>query len=134
MQSLFKMIGSNARKSVFAKSIFRNKLQLFGFALFLLLVSSCDKEKEEEVPGKNCLAEIETVREIKNKPAIVTNAGSQYYLVEEGTIDTKLKPCYLSQEFLVDNLLVTISGEVKKTNQEGICCTDNFKVTQIFKR
>jgi len=48
---------------------------------------------------------------------VVTLVGSQFYIVEESTIDNRLNPGNLVQKFRVDNLLVTISGEVKATPQ-----------------
>ncbi len=58
-----------------------------------------------------------------------------HYVVEENAIDNKLIPCNLTKEFQVDNLLVTISGDVKETVQSASspCCSENFVITKIVR-
>ncbi|MEO8764426.1 MAG: hypothetical protein ABI416_09065 [Ginsengibacter sp.] len=51
--------------------------------------------------------------------------------MEKGTIDTRLQICALATEFQVDTLEAVISGDVKTTTHQSICCTDNFIVTKI---
>lgn len=55
------------------------------------------------------------------------------YLVEEGTIDTRLIPCNFPMEFYQNDLQVNISGEVKSTQQIGSapCCAENFVIKEI---
>jgi len=111
-----------------------SKLNLFTLCTLMAfgyLFSSC---KKEEVESTICFAGASTIRQIQNKPAKITAIGSQFYIVEESTIDSRLNPCNLELEFQVDKLLVTISGEVKALSQEEICCTDDFVITQITKR
>jgi hypothetical protein len=85
--------------------------------------------------NNNCFPDSATVREIKNKPAAIRLTGDQYYIIEQGTIDTKLKPCNLTEDFKVNNLQVTVSGDVKETSRVGQspCCIDNFVITEITK-
>ena len=111
-----------------------SKLNIFALCTFMAfgsLISSC---KKEEVEFTECFADALTVRQIQNQPAKIILVGSKFYIVEESTIDTRLGPCNLEQEFQVANLLVTISGDVKATLQEGICCTNNFVITKISEK
>ena len=101
------------------------------FFIFILTVSSC--KKGEKVDG--CLPEATTVRQITNKKAVVKLNGTIYgsYLIEEGSIDTKLIPCNLPMEFYQNDLQVIISGDVKQTPQDnfGPCCTQYFVISKI---
>ncbi len=84
-------------------------------------------------PNTDCFPNTSTVRQITNAQATIKASGGKFYIVEQGTVDTKLNPCTLSQEFQIDNLQVTISGDVKMTSY-GLgepCCIDNFIVTKI---
>lgn len=91
---------------------------------------SCKKNNSSTV---DCFPNDITTRQITNKQATIKLTNGQFYIVEQGTIDTKLNPCNLTQEFRVDNLQVTISGDVKATVQGGPapCCTDNFVIVKI---
>ncbi len=55
------------------------------------------------------------------------------YIIEQGTIDTKLIPCNLPIEFVQDNLQVIISGDVKLRPREANepCCTEDIVITKI---
>jgi len=112
----------------------RSKLNLFTLCTLMAFGSLFSSCKKEEVESTKCFAGATTIRQIQNKPAKITAIGSQFYIVEESTIDSRLNPCNLEKEFQVDKLLVTISGEVKATAQEEICCTDDFIITQISNR
>jgi hypothetical protein len=92
--------------------------------------SSCTKESNANA---DCFPEAPTVRQITNKQARVILAGGQFYIVEQATIDTRLHPCNLADSFRVNNLQVTISGDVKSTVQggPGPCCMENFVITSI---
>jgi len=81
----------------------------------------------------DCFAGDATVRTIESKPATIKLLGNVFYIIEQGTIDTRLKPCSLAGDFKVDNLNVTISGEVKATlaTDFGPCCIENFVITKI---
>ncbi len=61
------------------------------------------------------------------------SAVEPVYLVEEGTIDTRLIPCNLSPDFYKDGLVVRISGLVKTTvrNTMAPCCAENFVIVKI---
>ncbi len=106
----------------------RRILNLIGFVALTATVISCKKNNE------TCFQNDETVRQITNKAAIIKNTGGQFYIVEEGTIDTQLNPCNLTPDFKIDNRQVMVSGDVKKTIYENSapCCTENFVITNIY--
>ena len=60
-------------------------------ALLLLLVS-CKKEKNNSITG--CSPDAITIRQITNKQAVIEVTGmiNGIYIIEQGTIDTKLIP------------------------------------------
>ena len=91
---------------------------------------SCKKNADIKT---TCLPDSKTVREITDKAAVVKAVNNQFYLIEQGTVDSKLRPCTLSQQFQHDNLNVTISGEVKATLQcaDCPCCIEDFVITKI---
>ena len=96
-----------------------------------MFLYSCKKDNNKI---DDCFPNSTTSRQILNKPATIKQQpGGLFYIVEQGTIDTKLNPCNLTPEFQVDNLLVIISGDVKATVQggPGPCCTENFVITKI---
>lgn len=94
--------------------------------------TACKKDKQ---PGDDCFIGESTARTINNAPAAVIESGGKFYIIEQNTIDTRLNPCILDTEFQIHNLLVTVSGEVKVTLQDGRwpCCTENFVITKISK-
>jgi hypothetical protein len=100
------------------------------FALLLSIFAGC--KKNDNNPA-NCFSNAATVRQIINRPAAIHFSGGQYYVIEQNTIDTRLRPCYLSPEFMVDGLQVIVSGDVKETaiNSSEPCCTDDFIITKI---
>ena len=102
------------------------------FVFFVFVFQSCEKEEKKI---DDCSFNSATTRQIVNKPAVIKFSGGQYYLIEQGTIDTKLKPCSLAQEFKIDNLIVVISGDVKSTVRDVLapCCIDNFVISSISK-
>jgi hypothetical protein len=95
-----------------------------------LVIIACNKESS---PAPGCATDAPTERTLANKAATVKEIGGKFYIVEQNTVDTKLLPCNLDASFAVDNLQVTVSGEVKKTNQTtgGPCCTNNFIISSI---
>ena len=104
--------------------------------LVLLLIMhhliSCKKE-DKATP---CFPDTPTTRVIDKKKAVVkltATAVEPVYLVEQGTIDTRLIPCDFPMEFYQHDLQVTVSGEVKATQQTGAvpCCAENFVITSI---
>jgi hypothetical protein len=106
------------------------RLALITTTIFLTLASSCRKDSKT-LP--ECFPDTPTNRQVTNQQATVISSGGQFYIIEQGTIDTKLKPCNLQQEFQVNNLQVTISGNVKQTIQGTgePCCIENFVITKI---
>lgn len=100
------------------------------FLLFTMLFFSC---KKNDTLKTDCFPNDITTRTIVDKQAIIKSVSGKYYIVEQGVIDTKLIPCNLTQEFQVDNLQVTISGDVKATLQvgPGPCCSENFVISKI---
>lgn len=96
--------------------------------MLLVLSSMACVNNAAIIPG--CPDE-KTVRQVKDKSAIIQKTGTQFYIVEQNTIATKLKPCNLPTEFRVDHLAVIVSGDVKSTIQNAIepCRTNNFMIT-----
>ena len=116
------------------KTLMPHNLTFIAFVLVTTIISSCKKDNSTNT-NTNCFPNATTVRQITNAQATVKVAGEKFYIVEQGNIDTKLNPCTLAQEFQVDNLQVTISGDVKLTplSETEPCCTNNFVITQISK-
>jgi len=96
----------------------------------MTVIFSCKKDNNSNA---GCFPNTPTVRQIMNGQATIKEISSKFYIVEEGSIDTKLNPCSLPTEYKVDNLQVTISGDVKSKLQGGSepCCTENFVITKI---
>jgi len=105
---------------------------IFIVLLVSTIVFSCKKDNNSNT---DCFPNSSTVRKITNGQATIKEVGSKFYIVEQGSIDTKLNPCSLPTEYRINNLQVTISGDVKSTVQGGPepCCTDNFVITKISK-
>ncbi len=108
-----------------------NTTLIFSFAL-IPVFSFCKKENKINT---GCQPNAGTVRQIIDKQAVikVTATVNPVYIVEQGSIDTKLIPCNLPMEFYQNDLQVIISGEVKTTPQvmPVPCCTENFYITKI---
>jgi hypothetical protein len=109
----------------------RHSLAIIVFFIPVTIVSSCKKEKN----STGCFPGATTVRQITNKQAVikVTATINPVYIIEQGSIDTKLIPCDLPIEFYQNDLHVVISGDVKSTLQggPGPCCNENFVITRI---
>src|SRR5262245_61631046 len=104
-----------------------------SFALLCItaLFSACKKDNSTE---NTCFNNMPTVRTVTNAQATIKQSGSNYYIVEQGSIDTKLNPCSLAAEFKVHDLQVIVSGNVLVTYRTiEPCCTDNFIITAITK-
>ncbi len=101
---------------------------LIGLSFFTIILISCKKSTDKST---TCFSDVTTTRIITDKPAYIHFADNQYYIKEQFTIDTRLLPCNLADEFKVSGLLVTISGEVKNSLPNNPCCTDNFVITKI---
>src|SRR6185312_14119119 len=77
---------------------------LQSFCLFAFLIS-CKKDNKEG----GCFDDLPTVREISHKKATVKMTATMsepVYLVEDGTIDTRLIPCEIPLEFQQEGLRV----------------------------
>ncbi|ANE51676.1 hypothetical protein SY85_15375 [Flavisolibacter tropicus] len=105
-------------------------MALIGITILLTFASSCKKDNHT---SPDCLPDTPTYRQVNNRSATIISASGEFYILEQGTIDTKLKPCNLPNEFQVNNLQVTISGNVKQTTQGNSqpCCIENFVITRI---
>jgi hypothetical protein len=111
----------------------RHYLTVTLFFILITIVISCKKEEKKWTP--DCFYNAITVRQISNKQAVIKVTATIYgvYIIEQGSIDTKLIPCNLPMEFIQGDLQVIISGDVKATPQggPGPCCTENFVITKI---
>ena len=98
--------------------------------LCCLLFLSC---KKAVILTTDCFPNASTFRQIVDKPATVSQQSAGiFFIVEKGTIDTRLNPCNLPADFQVDNLQVVVSGNVKTTiGGTGPCCTEDFVITKI---
>lgn len=102
------------------------------FVVVMLFTNACKKNKTTD----DCSPNSAIARTILNKPAtIFKQPNGIFYIVEQGTIDSKLIPCNLPSEFKVDQMQVVISGEVKTSGQPASapCCTNNFYILKITK-
>jgi hypothetical protein len=111
-----------------------------GYVKFLLITASYSMStfscKKGDLNVKDCFPNEVTYRQIKDKNAVVSKQpNGTFYIVEEGTIDTRLYPCNLRSEFQVDKLQIVVSGEVKMTRNDMAipCCIENFIITKISK-
>lgn len=96
------------------------------------LLFSCKKEAKKD----DCFSNQPTVRIITGKPSVIKEfPADTYYITEQGAIDSRLIPCNLTEEFKINDLQVTVSGEVKATIQAGPgpCCGEYFVITKISK-
>lgn len=102
----------------------------FIVLVIMTVIFSCKKDNNSNT---DCFPNTPTVRQITNGQATIKEIGSKFYIVEQGSIDAKLNPCSLPTEYKVDNLQVTISGDVKSKLRGGSepCCTENFVITEI---
>jgi hypothetical protein len=100
--------------------------------LFLLVALGTGCKKNTHAP-ENCFEDATTVRQITDKQARMVQSGEEFYIVEQGTIDTRLNPCNLAPAFRVNDMEVTVSGDVKATvrSSNSPCCTDDFVITSI---
>ena len=97
----------------------RLRLAILSIILFSFLSYSCKKAGNTK---QGCDPNATTTRQIVNKRATVkltATAVYPVYLVEEGSIDTKLIPCNFPNAFYQNDLPVIISGDVKETDQKN---------------
>lgn len=76
----------------------------------IVIVAAC---KKESTSTPDCFPNYATSRQITDQQSTVKLLNNTFYIIEQGTIDTQLKPCNLSKEFQVDDLPVIVSGDVK---------------------
>lgn len=109
------------------------RFPIFIVLLLNTLFISCKKENNGNA---DCNSNASTIREITDQQATVILDGGKFFIIEKGTIDTRLIPCNLEKDFQMPNLQVTISGDVKATTKpvNGPCCTENFVINKIAKR
>jgi len=109
----------------------RKNISLLYLLVLIITAASCKKTDNK---NNHCFEADITFRQIVNKQATVKLINNNFYLIELGTIDTRLNPCYLAPEFKVNDLQVVISGDVKATVQMPgePCCTENFVLTKIM--
>lgn len=115
------------------KTFMRHIFTLTAFSIIIIIAGSCRKDKKTT----ECFPDSTTIRQITNKSAVVklTATVKLVYIIEQGSIDTKLIPCNFPMEFYQNNLQVIISGEVKSKPQGATepCCTENLVITKITK-
>ena len=103
---------------------------LFPILISVIGLISCDKNNDTV---KSCFLEFVTTRTIVNKAASIRLMNNNYFSTEKGTIDTRLFPCRLADEFKIDGLAVIVSGDAKNTLADGPCCVENFVIRKITK-
>lgn len=96
------------------------------------ILVSCKKESRL---ASDCFPNDLTSRQIADEHTTIKLLDNVFYIIEQGTIDTQLKPCNLSKEFQVNDLPVIVSGDVKSTVSvgPGPAGIDNFVITKISK-
>lgn len=108
--------------------------RLFIVTLLFPIIPFAGCKKDGKIA--RCNSAEPTIRQVTNKKATIqlsTLSTEPVYLVEEGTIDTKLIPCNLPSEFYENGLQVTISGDVKPVtgNNMAPCCVEGIDLTDI---
>ena len=108
----------------------RSNFNFLTFLVLSLIVGSCKKTGLTD----KCFPGVPTVRQIVDRAAVikVTATVNAVYIVEQGSLDTKLIPCNLAKEYFQNDLNVIVSGEVKQTPRgSDPCCAENFVITKI---
>lgn len=102
---------------------------LIFFTHLFILCSSC---KKSNTLDRACFSDTANAGKLINKQAIIKLSGADFYIYEQGTIDTKLIPCNLPPNFQMNDLQVMISGYIKPSKEEGnTCCTEILFITKI---
>lgn len=98
-------------------------------SLLFILCSSC---KKNNILDRACFTDTANAGKLINRQAVIKLSGNDFYMYEQGTIDTKLIPCNLPLDFQVDDLQVLISGYTKQSREGGnTCCTEILFITKI---
>jgi len=110
-------------------------LKTHTFLLAIISISACGISCKKDKQKDSCSSDATIVRQIDQDSATVKFSNGSYFLYEDGTIDERLLPCSMNDEFKIDNLRVMISGNVKETIQQpgGTCCLAYFEITGISK-
>lgn len=97
---------------------------------------ACKKSSNTNTEG-DCplLADQATIRTLIMQPATIKQEGRLFFIVEDGTIDQKLRPCNLTQDLQVHDLKVVVTGEVKKQlSFSSYCCVDELLIHKISRK
>lgn len=96
-----------------------------------MTIISCKKTKA----NIGCPLITDVIQVIIKQPATINISDDKVYIVPKGSIDTRLIPCNLADEFRVDKLEVIVSGEVLLTSRVAgePCCEPAFGITEISK-
>jgi len=80
------------------KTFMRHIFTLTAFLIIIIIAGSCRKDKKTT----ECFPNSTTIRQITNKQAVVklTATVKPVYIIEQGSIDTKLIPCNFSHGIL----------------------------------
>lgn len=103
-------------------------------ATFLFTGLSACKKSSNTNTEVDChlLADQVTIRSLIMQPATIKQEGDLFFIAEDGTIDQKLRPCNLTQDFKVHNLKVVVTGEVKKPSLfSSYCCVYDLLIHKI---
>ena len=97
--------------------------------LTIVSIFSCKKQNSTEP----CSDGAPIARQLINKPATIVSSNGRFLIIEDSTIDERLLPCDLPEEFKIDQLRVIVSGKVKSTLIENSnpCCTAYFEIATI---
>jgi hypothetical protein len=120
------------------KKVMRILFYLLTICMVCLLLPACKKNSTAAKNGCDPLA-ITSRKIVAKKATVKLTATATYpvYLVEEGSIDTKLIPCNFpaGPEYNQNDLQVTITGDVKPVAaiDYGPCCSENLVITSIAK-
>ncbi len=102
---------------------------LVFISLILIISTSCKKDNKLD---RACFTDTANAGRLIDKQATIKLSGTTFYMYEQGTIDTRLIPCNLPQDFKVNDLQVKISGYTKQSKEGGaICCTEILFITKI---
>jgi hypothetical protein len=112
------------------KKTMRYYQKFIAAILIISALSSCKKRKDVTA---DCSPNSPTVRKVTNAQATIKKDQGKYFIIEKGSIDSKLNPCALPEEYQINDFSITVSGDVKETHQSNICCTENFLITKISK-
>jgi hypothetical protein len=108
-------------------------IRLCVTAIAIVLLTGCQKEKYAENPDCSSGAVLQSV---VDQPAVVIQLGSDYYLIPEGSIDSRYYPCSIPEAFRVNDLPVKITGDIRAKASAGPrpCCDYWIQLFSISRR